>query len=123
MRRIPILCSLIVAGCSHGQIGINAGAVTTSGGGTTLTSSGGGLAYQGSGTSTATLIGLGIAGAVIYSAEQRGPGSGYGTTYTANPFMAVTPAPRAPELAPGRRVNEQDCSRPIADPSVNLKCR
>lgn len=26
-------------------------------------------------------------------------------------------------LAPDRAVNEQDCSRPIADPYANLKCR
>jgi hypothetical protein len=31
---------------------------------------------------------------------------------------------RAPgELDPGRRVNQQDCTRPIEDPSANLMCR
>jgi hypothetical protein len=29
----------------------------------------------------------------------------------------------APELAPGRLVNEQDCTKPIEDWSGNLKCR
>ena len=28
-----------------------------------------------------------------------------------------------PELDPGRRVIEQDCSKPIEDSSANLKCR
>jgi hypothetical protein len=28
-----------------------------------------------------------------------------------------------PELDPKRRVVEQDCSKPIEDPSANLKCR
>jgi len=48
----------------------------------------------------AALIGIGIAGAVIYRGTER-----------------------APELAPVRRVNEQDCTRPIEDISANLKCR
>jgi len=29
----------------------------------------------------------------------------------------------AGELDPGRRVNQQDCTRPIEDPSANLMCR
>ena len=57
---------------------------------------------QASGSTAAALIGLGIAGAVIYRSEASG---------------------RAPELAPVRRVNEQDCTRPIEDISANLKCR
>jgi len=28
-----------------------------------------------------------------------------------------------PPLDPARRVLEQDCSRPVVDPSANLKCR
>jgi hypothetical protein len=35
------------------------------------------------------------------------------------PLRAAEPS----RLAPDRTVNEQDCSRPIADPYANLKCR
>jgi uncharacterized protein YcfL len=49
----------------------------------------------------AMLIGLGIAAGLMSEAQ---------------------PLP-APELAPSRRVNEQDCTKPIQDWSANLKCR
>ena len=74
----------------------------TTSGGTAISSSSAGLNVQASGSSAAALIGLGIAGAVIHRSEASG---------------------RAPELAPVRRVNEQDCTRPIEDISANLKCR
>jgi len=32
-------------------------------------------------------------------------------------------ASSTPPLDPARRVKAQDCSRPIEDPSANLKCR
>ena len=63
-------------------------------------SSSAGLRVQASGSTAAALIDLGIAGAVIYRGTER-----------------------TPELAPVRRVNEQDCTRPIEDISANLKCR
>ncbi len=42
-----------------------------------------------------------------------------------NPFIALDPhAPRAvPPMDEARKVNEQDCSKPIADWSANLSCR
>jgi hypothetical protein len=43
--------------------------------------------------------------------------------YTMNPFLAITGTPKPPELAPNRAVNEQDCTRPVADATANLKCR
>jgi len=102
-----VLAVMISAGCSHAQVQLNAGGPTTASGG--------------GGSSAAALIGLGIAGAVIYSSERNGPP--YGVRYDSNPFMAVTDTARAPELAPERRVNEQDCTKPITDFSANLKCR
>jgi hypothetical protein len=36
---------------------------------------------------------------------------------------AFGPRETAPPLAPNRHVNEQECTRPIADASANLKCR
>jgi hypothetical protein len=37
--------------------------------------------------------------------------------------VAIHAAQPAPELDGSRRVNEQDCSKPIRDWSANLKCR
>ena len=101
MRWIVPIC-ILIAGCSHGQLQFNGGAASTTSGGTAISSSSAGLNVQASGSTAAALIGLGIAGAVIYRSEASG---------------------RAPELAPVRRVNEQDCTRPIEDISANLKCR
>lgn len=119
MKLRMILFTVCIAGCSHGQVQFSGGAASTTSGGTAISSSSAGLNVQASGSTAAALIGLGIAGAVIYRSEA----SGYGTRYNANPFMAVTGTERAPELAPVRKVNEQDCTRPIEDISANLKCR
>jgi len=101
MRWIVPIC-ILIAGCSHGQLQFSSGAASTTSGGTAISGSSAGLNVQASGSTAAALIGLGIAGAVIYRSEASG---------------------RAPELAPVRRVNEQDCTRPIEDISANLKCR
>ncbi len=114
-----LLTAALIAGCSHGQVQFNGGAVGASSGGTAINSSSAGLNVQGGGSSAAALIGIGIAGAVIYRSEN----SGYGTRYNSNPLMAISGSERAPELAPMRKVNEQDCTLPIEDPSANLKCR
>jgi hypothetical protein len=103
MRWIVPIC-ILIASCSHGQVQFSSGAASTASGGTVISSSSAGLNVQASGSSAAALIGLGIAGAVIYGSEASGTG-------------------RAPELAPVRKVNEQDCTRPIEDLSANLKCR
>jgi hypothetical protein len=92
MKLRMIVLTVSIAGCSHG----------TTSGGTAISSSSAGLSVQASGATAAALIGLGIAGAVIYRSEASG---------------------REPELAPVRRVNEQDCTRPIENLSANLKCR
>ena len=99
MKLRMILFTVFIAGCSHGQVQFSGGAASTASGGTAISSSSAGLNVQASGSTAAALIGLGIAGAVIYRSE------------------------RAPELAPVRKVNEQDCTRPIEDISANLKCR
>ncbi len=102
MKLRMILFTVFIAGCSHGQVQFSGGAASTTSGGTAISSSSAGLNVQASGSTAAALIGLGIAGAVIYRSEASG---------------------RAPELAPVRKVNEQDCTRPIEDISANLKCR
>src|SRR5205807_8490985 len=101
MKLRMIVFTVFIAGCSHGQLQFNGGTASTTSGGTAISSSSAGLSVQASGTTAAALIGLGIAGAVIYRSEARG---------------------WVPELTPARRVNEQDCTRPIEDISANLKC-
>jgi len=96
MKLRMILFTVFIAGCAQGQVQFSSGAASSS--------SSAGLSVQASGSTAAALIGLGIAGAVIYRSEARG-------------------IERAPELAPVRKVNEQDCTRPIEDISANLKCR
>jgi hypothetical protein len=100
MKLRMILFTGFIAGCSHAQVQFSGGAASTTSGGTAISSSSAGLNVQASGSTAAALIGLGIAGAVIYRGTER-----------------------APELAPVRKVNEQDCTRPIEDISANLKCR
>jgi hypothetical protein len=119
MKPRMILFTVFIAGCSHSQVQFSSGAASTTSGGAAISSSSAGLSVQASGSTAAALIGLGIAGAVIYRSEP----SGYGARYNANPFLAITGTDRAPELAPVRKVNEQDCTRPIEDISANLKCR
>jgi hypothetical protein len=68
----------------------------------------------------AALIALGALGIATHFARDQ-PGSG--VVYRANPLLAIEPeAPAARADAP-RRVREQDCARPIEDPSANLRCR
>jgi hypothetical protein len=41
-----------------------------------------------------------------------------------NPAELISPGPpRAPELAPGRRISEQDCSKPVDLTLGNLRCK
>jgi hypothetical protein len=100
----------LCAGCSVRTSG-NVG-----GGGTPTTQPS--VQVQG-GSGFATLFGLAILGVMAYDYEVNG------VRYRGNPFITVTDnVPQAaPELAPERKVNEQDCTKPIADWSANLKCR
>lgn len=72
-----------------------------------------------SGSGLATLLGLAVLGALAYDSETQA------MRYRGSPFIPVTgsTAQNASELAPERRVHEQDCTKPIADLSANLRCR
>jgi hypothetical protein len=65
-------------------------------------------------TNAVIAVGL-VAGAIDYSREDR-------------PFPSPTAllperTPPAPELAPDRRISEQDCTRPIDYSLGNIRCR
>jgi len=101
-RTIAAVASAFLAGCAtQGQVSGGTGSV--------------GFQIQ---SGRAALIALGIL-AIIAEHERE---EGY---RHANPLTALDPsAPRAvPPMDASRMVNEQDCSKPIADGSANLRCR
>ncbi len=101
---IALASAAVLAGCaSHAQV--NAG--------------GGGLNVQTS-THRGALLAIGILAIAAGGASEQD-----GTRYRANPLLALEPAipAAAPPMDARRKVNEQDCTRPIEDFSPNLKCR
>lgn len=115
MRAALLLCVAALAGCSaHTNVRVGSGATSVPPG-TSVTSSSVGVQVQ-SGSVAGTLIGIGILAAAWYGGESEP----YGIRHRADPFAA---AGSAPPLDETRRVNEQDCTRPIEDWSANLKCK
>lgn len=100
---LPIVAASLSAGCSHYEINAssNTAGVAAAVPGRTVT--GGSVQVQAGGSSAAAAL---IAIGILAGAAASGP--------------AAKPAP---VLTPERRVNEQDCTRPVADPAANLRCR
>jgi len=49
---------------------------------------------------------------------------GYYVENRSSPLMLWSqPSSQRVEMAPDRKVSEQDCTAPIVDPTANLKCR
>ena len=104
MKRIAFAAVLLVIGCAHSDISLNAGtslAPPPPAPGTSVVSSGVGLQVNASGGVAAALA-AGVVIAVSFS-----------NWFSSRP---------APEMDPGRTVNEQDCTKPIQG-SGNLRCR
>jgi len=59
----------------------------------------------------ATAFGLAFLAAGVYSAASGDLGDTYGT------------AQRVPEMAPNRRISEQDCTKPIDYSLGNIRCK
>ena len=114
MRLVAALLALaMLAGCAHTHTSVNAGAVS----GTTSASAS--VSVHGHSNSLAALViaGMFIAAAADYAREPYPPPS-------FSPFsdwFRGTPPPR--EMAEGRRINEQDCTKPIDHSAGNLRCR
>ena len=53
----------------------------------------------------------------------RADGMGYVENRTSPLMLWSQPSSRPAELAPDRKVSEQDCTAPIASTTANLKCR
>ena len=102
-RSLLAMLVALLAGCStHYQLNAGSGMLPPGGAAPGTTVSGGSAQLQAGGSGAAALLAIGILAGI--AAAQPSP-------------------PPAPQLAPGRRVNEQDCTKPIADPAANLKCR
>ena len=106
MRKVLVALAwaAVLPGCaSHAQVNVG----------------GGGLNVQ-AGTNRGALLAIGIL--AILASTESDPG---GARYHGDPFLALEPgAPGTePPMDAGRKVNQQDCTRPIEDPAANLKCR
>lgn len=85
---------------------------------TTTTFQGGTLYYSSTSASAGAIaVAIGFLGFALHGDS----GSYY--RVNANPFAAITPTDPPPALDPERRVNEQDCTKPIEDWSANLRCK
>jgi hypothetical protein len=93
---LPVLA--LLAGChAHTGVAVGPGASASAPGASAS------VGFH-AGPAAGALIGLGFVAAVIHGED--------------SPAMRA-----APEPDPMRRVQEQDCTRPIADPAANLRCR
>jgi hypothetical protein len=111
---LAIAVCAALAGCSA-RTQVSANSNTSAG--TSVTSGSAGLQVQGGSNSlAAAIIAISLlAGAIDYSRDPRpfpGPSA-----------LLPGPAERAPQLAPDRRVNEQDCTRPVDFSAGNLRCK
>ena len=104
MRKLlPILAAALAAGCAHYELNATSNTAGSAAAVPGRTVTGGSVQVQAGGSSAAAAL---IAIGILAGVAAREP--------------AASPAP---VLAPERRVNEQDCTQPIADPGANLKCR
>jgi hypothetical protein len=98
--KTALLLFLLLAGCAHHEVSLNAGASSVSG--TRAVSSGAGLQVNAGGSGVvAALVAAGLVAATVH--DLRDPQF-------------------APQMDPSRSVSEQDCSKPV-DSTGNLRCR
>ena len=115
MRLAALLLALVLAGCAHTHTTAAVGAGTASG----TTTAGGSVSVHGHGHGLAALViaGMFIAAAADYSRDPYPPPR---FADFADWFRGTPPPP---PLDASRRVNEQDCTRPIDESAGNLRCR
>ena len=97
MRRLLLSAVVMLAGCAHSSM------VATSSG-TTVTTTSASVSASSSSSTGWVLLGIILIGMEIN-----------------DPTRPLNPRP--PPMDAARRVNEQDCTQPIADGSANLKCK
>ena len=69
------------------------------------------------GRGLAALLGLSILAAGVYEMERNS------VRYLVNPFVTMSGNSPPPELAPDRRISEQDCTQPLDYSLGNIRCR
>jgi hypothetical protein len=106
-----LLIALLATGCAHSTVAVNHG-VPPAAAGTTVTSGASGATVSSS--SGALVIILLTLGAIEYARNPQPFPS---------PAALVSPTAPAPELSPERRVNEQDCTKPVDLSAGNLRCK
>jgi hypothetical protein len=112
MRALVLFLAVLIAGCSaHLRVNSN----TAPPAGTSVTGGSAGLQIRSSSLGAVIIAGMFVAAAAEDAREPR-PFPSFAT------FKDWFFPPRAPELAPDRPINEQDCTRPV-ELSGNLKCR
>lgn len=74
-------------------------------------------------THSSVNVGAGSSSGAHVSVGVHGDSHALAALVIAGMFIAGAATPPPPELDPSRRVNEQDCTRPIDDPAANLRCR
>lgn len=106
------LCALFTGCASQANVrtGLSGGAAAQAGSASTGSQFG---AHVQSGSVVGTLLALGILAAAWHGGDRERYGLG------ALPGGSAS----VPPLDESRRVNEQDCTRPIEDGAANLRCR
>ncbi len=113
---VSALAAALLSGCSaHSAVAINTG-----GYGVTAAPLGSSSAYYSSVNVTAVSSSAwgAVAGAALLAYLLHGTD---GARWEDNRGLVLREA--VPELAPDRVVHEQDCSKPIENPTANLRCR
>jgi hypothetical protein len=115
MRLAPIVLAVLVSGCAHTHSSVSAGAAASA----SSTTSGASVSVHGHGHGIAALVvaGLFIAAAADYSRDPYPPPR---FSDFADWFRG---APPPPAMDASRRINEQDCTKPIDEAAGNLRCK
>ena len=115
MRLVALLVVVTIAGCAHTHTSVNANTGSMSG---TITT-GGAVSVHGHSDGLAALViaGMFIAAAADYS--QNPPPPPRFSSFA--DWFRGTPPP--PEMDPSRRINEQDCTKPVDFSAGNLRCK
>ena len=118
MRAIFVaLVAALAAGCSANvRLAASSGGGVPQASGTSVTSGATGLHVRADSLTAAAVAGVLIV-AVGDEAREDQPFPSFSALYDWRGRRPVPP------LAPDRRVHEQDCSKPLEDPTANLKCR
>jgi hypothetical protein len=116
--RLALAVSLVVAlgACAHADVAVDSRSAATSG--STVTTSGVGLHVSGNAVAAALAVGVIVAGTM--SERDDPPPARYQS------LSEWFSGPPAPQMDPGRRVSERDCTKPMTPEEEmrgNLRCR